>query len=165
MAQQPSNTATDRLEVMVNHCSGGFGFSKLAVEEYLRRSSSNVATNEDHSSGSSTTVPLLQDATAATTRAINAYTIARHDPIMVQIVKELGERADGFCAQISLRTIPAQYAFHYSIEADADGAETVVVHYDAYRVHAAKRVLRDTSLNASEKLARIAAVLHATLAE
>jgi hypothetical protein len=167
------------IEIMVNDCFGGFGFSKQASEEYVKRSRNLPVAKVDCD-----TIPLLLPQSANTSkqsqqqtsggdldhneepnfRAINAYNIKRHDPLMIQIVKELGEKANGFCAQISIETIPSQYINHYSIE-DYDGSERVVIHYNKYKVDSAKDLLRNPTLTNFEKIARISALLHAPLKE
>jgi len=162
---------TDNIEIMINNCFGGFGFSKQASQEYVKRSCNLPVIAK----GDSDTIPLLfsqtttnitseegGDSEESTFRTINAYSIKRHDPLMIQIVKELGEKAYGFCAQISIETIPAQYINHYSIE-DYDGTEAVVIHYNTYKVDSAKALLRNSTLTNFEKLARISALLNAPL--
>ena len=118
--------------VMVNRCYGGFGLSEAAMDEYRRRR------------------PLAED--------VVYYDIERDDPLMVQIVRELGARANGPHAQIELERIPAVYARHYSIH-EYDGLEHVVLHRNAYRVDTARAILRDRHLTPKEKLWRVAAVL------
>ena len=121
---------SDQIEVMINTCFGGFGFSPQAIAEY-RRANPEQDTNQ----------------------------IERHDPVMVKIVKDMGGLANGFCAKIGLEKIPSQYVNHYSIS-EYDGSESVEIHYNKYKVDSAKSILRDGSLTKSEKLASIAAVLN-----
>lgn len=148
------------IEIMVNKCFGGFGFSKQAVDTYLHRT--RTLANADVLLAPNTTTPQQEEeelALVSSDRAINAYTVERHDPVMIQIVKELGDKAHGFCAEISIQRVPAQYVRHYSIE-DYDGSETVVIHHDKYKVDSAKAILHNVHLTSMEKLARISAVLH-----
>lgn len=49
------------------------------------------------------------------------YTIQRHDPILVEVVQRLGEKANGSCADLRIENIGDA---KYYIE-DYDGLETV----------------------------------------
>jgi hypothetical protein len=123
-----------KLELVINTCFGGFDLSDSACLEY----------------------------TARTSRKVDAYDMERDDPVLVQIVKELGSRANGIYSKLSIRRIPAQYAKFYTIH-EYDGNESVEIHYDAYRVAAAKAILKDAHLTRMERIARATAVLGADL--
>ena len=124
------------IEVMINECYGGFSVSNSAINEYRKRCPEK--------------------------EAVCNYDVDRDDAVMIQIFKEMGERANGKHAQIKLQQIPARYARHYSI-GEYDGLEHVVIHYNAYKIHAAKEILSDKNLTKSEKLTRISTVLNADL--
>ena len=47
--------------------------------------------------------------------------VARHDPILVQVVEELGEKADGMCARLAITEVSGPYRID-----EYDGLETVV---------------------------------------
>ena len=120
---------------MINHCFGGFGFSPEAEAEYRKR--------------------------GGTARI---YDICRHDPVMAQIVREMGSRASGRCARVGLEDIPAEYADYYIIQ-EYDGRETLVIEYDRYKVDKAKFILKNQTLTHKERLARVSAVLNAASGE
>ena len=119
-----------QIEVMINECFGGFGFSPEAISKYRKANPEQ-----------------------------NPNQIERRDPVMIQIVKEMGKRANGHHALIVIETIPEQYINHYSITSN-DGFESVEIHYEKYKIDIAKSILNDGSLTDSEKLARIDAVLN-----
>lgn len=52
----------------------------------------------------------------------NSHNILRTDPILVQVVEELGEKANGRCADLAIRELPAGTL--YRIE-EHDGKESV----------------------------------------
>jgi len=118
--------------VMYNTCYGGFSLSEAAVAEYRRRCPEAVH--------------------------VSARNVERHDPVMVQIVREMQEKANGMCAKIELERIPAEYQNHYEI-GEYDGLEGVQLQYDKYRVDSVRSILNDRALNKTDKLARIAAVM------
>jgi hypothetical protein len=118
--------------VMYNTCYGGFSLSDAAVDEFRRRCPEALE--------------------------VNARNVERHDPVMVQIVREMGAKANGMCAKIELKRIPAEYQNHYKI-GEYDGLEGVQLQYNKYRVDAVREILKDRALSKSDKLARIAAVM------
>ena len=136
--QKKKMTAT--VEILYNKCFGGFGFSSEAMNEYFNRKQT-----VDPSS-------------------FSEYEIERHDPVMLQIVKEMGSRANGYCARLAIQSIPSHFVKYYEID-EYDGSESVQIKYDAYRIDAAKALLRDTNLSKAEKIWRAAAVLSANLDE
>jgi hypothetical protein len=49
--------------------------------------------------------------------------IARTDPVLVQVVEELGEKANGLCANLQIRELPAGTLYRFD---EYDGFESVV---------------------------------------
>jgi hypothetical protein len=47
--------------------------------------------------------------------------VSRHDPILVQVVEELGEKADGMCAKLAIDEVSGPYRID-----EYDGSERVV---------------------------------------
>jgi len=124
------------VEIMYNTCYGGFSFSKAAMDEWHKR-----CPGKDK---------------------VRCWNMDRHDPVMVQIMKEMGKTANGNFSKIELKKIPLEYLHHYEI-GEYDGLEGVVINYNAYKIDTAKEILRDQTLTKAEKLARVAAVLNAEL--
>ena len=124
--------SSEYVYVMYNSCYGGFSLSKAAVAEYRRRSPAELREG--------------------------GRNVERHDPVMVQIVREMGAKANGMCAKIELERIPAEYVNHYTI-GEYDGLEGVQLQYDKYRVDSVREILKDRVLSKTDKLARIAAVM------
>jgi hypothetical protein len=48
------------------------------------------------------------------------HKVSRHDPILVQVVEELGEKADGMCAKLSIAEVSGPYRID-----EYDGSESV----------------------------------------
>lgn len=63
--------------IVINSCYGGFGLSKLAMETLRRRG-------------------VVED----------DYGIKRDNPALVAVVNELGTKASGFCAELTMVEIP-----------------------------------------------------------
>lgn len=118
---------------MYNACYGGFTFSTAAEEEYKRRSPESA-------------------------QKLHLYEFPRHDPVMVQIVREMGEAASGPYSKINLAPIPAEYKDHYGIH-EYDGLESVFLKKNAYQLSLVRSLLADQTLSEADKLARIADVV------
>lgn len=83
-------------KIAYNACYGGFGLSDEAMTRYTE------LTGED------TTNWCRSDFT-------------RHDPALIQVIEELGEAADGFCAKLRIEEIDGK---KYRID-EYDGYESV----------------------------------------
>lgn len=125
---------TDKHEIVINTCYGGFGLSEEAEKTYKAQTGANV----------------------------DDWQTPRDDPTLLKIVKELGTRADGQYAALKVVQIPAQYAQFYTIR-EYDGNESVRIEYNAYKIHSAKRMLLDPALTQRERISRALAVLNAGL--
>ena len=85
------------MKVLINRCFGGFGLSDEAINLYKERS------------GSANDIRWWHDD-------------VRDDPILVDIVEELGERANSWASKLEIVDVPDGY--DYWIE-DYDGRETL----------------------------------------
>jgi hypothetical protein len=81
-------------KIVYNRCYGGFSLSLAAWERYIELGG----------------------------QADSEYDILRTDPILVQIVEELGERANGMCAELRIYDLPT--GTKYRIE-EYDGLEHI----------------------------------------
>ncbi len=92
------------LKVVINKCYGGFSLSWKAVERLKELGH-----------------PLAIDCNPHTFN-YDGYLdeIERHDPLLVQVVEELGDEADGESAALSIKEIH----FGYEID-DYDGQESI----------------------------------------
>ena len=107
----------ERMEIMVNSCYGGWSPSAKAIELYH---SLVLKTNPDFSEEELNTIIFNR-----------RY---RHDPILVQIFKELGDEFDEDFSKTRLVSISKKYEKFYSITEDeeADGIETVGIDILSY---------------------------------
>lgn len=101
-------------KVVYNKCFGGYSISKKAAERMIELN--HPASDK------------LKEALTYKTlsRDPHVYTdhlnIKRHDPILVQVVEELGsEEASGMCADLAIETVYGSYRIH-----DYDGREGIV---------------------------------------
>lgn len=90
------------MKVVYNACYGGFGLSQKAFSLYNnKRSNLNLSTiNYD-------------------------VEILRNDPLLVEVIEELGQEANGKFAQLEIMEIPNQYTDCYTID-EYDGLEGVI---------------------------------------
>ena len=118
------------VQIMIHATYGGFGLSDEAQRLYTERGG----------------------------KCDNFWRIARDDPLMVSIVKELGPRASKFGGCIRIVEIPARFGKHFRIS-EYDGLESVVIKYSSYRVETAKALLKDEELTLLERVERASAAL------
>jgi hypothetical protein len=83
--------------IVINDCHGGFGLSDEAINRYL-------------------------ELTGHTERDFAHRDIVRDDPYLVQVVKELGDAANGRYAKLKIVEVPAGVSWHV---AEYDGSEWV----------------------------------------
>ena len=131
-------------KVVYNACYGGFGLSKEAVQRYWDIKGQQVWIEDDkeHPSLGYWTVWLTppeerpvrnkkwesmsMDERTAYNKAYSAQSwyhrnVDRHDPVLVQVVEELGDKASGKCAKLAI----AQVSGPYRID-EYDGFERVM---------------------------------------
>jgi hypothetical protein len=127
-------------KVVYNACYGGFSLSREACQRYWELKGQQVWI-EDGDYSWSTTIWLVPpeervvkpenwydiptDERIAYNRKYNEQTwydrnVSRHDPILVQVVEELGEKADGMCAKLAIAEVSGPYRID-----EYDGYETV----------------------------------------
>ena len=88
-------------KIVYNTCWGGFGLSEAAWERYVELGG----------------------------KAEDQYEVQRTDPILVQVVEELGADADGEYAELAIADVPA--GTKYRID-EYDGVESVMTIDDYY---------------------------------
>lgn len=84
-------------KILYNACFGGFSLSQAALAEYTRLTGKYV-----------------KDANG---------NVDRTDPDLVAVVESMGEAADGFCANLRIRELPAGTRYHID---EYDGLERVM---------------------------------------
>lgn len=113
--------------VVYNDCFGGFGLSDEAIIRYheLKGVPIHIVKTKFHSfffyedpNGRRSITQMQEDGV----KKFHCWEIDRHDPILVQVVQELGEKANGDFANLTIHQISGN---RYRID-DYDGQETVV---------------------------------------
>lgn len=95
---------TERHYVVYNICYGGFGISNEAVDWLLERGSKHVRLY---------TKPIFGNK--------GCWEGTRHDPLLVECVRELGKKANGRCANLAIFKLDGN---QYRID-EYDGNESV----------------------------------------
>ena len=128
---KPTEQAT--LGVAINCCYGGFSLSDKAVEELRKRIDDPKIEKYSFESYN------------------DVYT--RHHPVLIEVIKELGEEANGPFAKIKIVYIEEKYKDHYSVK-EYDGMESVSIRYHTYQIDKIKEILK-SDLNNDEKVCKI----------
>ena len=129
-------------KVVYNACYGGFGLSREACERYWELQGKEVWIENGDFMGMFTVWLVPPEERITLVEAKNwssmslterlAYnkkhseqtwydrSVDRHDPILVQVVEELGEKADGMCAKLAIAEVSGPYIID-----EYDGSESV----------------------------------------
>lgn len=100
-------------KIVYNACYGGFGLSDEAVEMYLTLKGFKF-TKTPGRWGSNFSVEGWED--------FYYRRIDRDDPILVEVVEKLGDKANGFCAKLRVEDIPAGTLYRIT---EYDGCESI----------------------------------------
>jgi hypothetical protein len=137
-----------KMEIVVNKCFGGFGLSVEAEELYAKKSGFKlyryIQAKYKHRDGEDKYLKVKNDSLNESKISFvfktdhgdsfskwpddknNGYwydrDIERTDPILIEVVKELGNKSSGMCAQLEVVEIPDGVS--YEID-EYDGNETV----------------------------------------
>jgi hypothetical protein len=129
-------------KIVINSCFGGFGLSEEAFELYLNKKGikfykkPNVSGSKFFTGGYYTVPPEQYDKVAEDGRKkdgdyreinsknwyLSADDIARDDPILIEVITELGKKASGICADLRIIEIPGGVDWEIS---DYNGMEKV----------------------------------------
>ena len=124
------------MKIVINNCHGGFGLSDEAIERYidLRGLSLYKDFNSTWKTNSYYTVPVAefeeahkQDKKTGDYAKSNAlcwshYDIERNDPLLIQVVEEMGENVNNRFSELKVVEIPDDVAWQID---EYDGAEWV----------------------------------------
>lgn len=103
------------MKVVLNKCYGGYGLSDEAIELYLTKKNIPIV--------SASTGNIYNYYIVGDDDRFNYYSIKdRHDPILVEVVEELGEKSYGYCAELEIIEIPD--GCQYQID-EYDGMESI----------------------------------------
>lgn len=118
--------------VVYNACYGGFALSAEAVRRYAEIAGITLYEHTDEFGFTAVyRVPREEyerllaagEREAANAAYFSVYDLSRTDPVLVQVVDELGERANGQYAQLFIAEVPA--GTRYRID-EYDGLESVM---------------------------------------
>lgn len=107
---------SNKMKVVINSCHGGFGLSESAVLRYAELKGITLYTKKSsYGSNLYYTDEKLSD-------MFLDCSVPRDDPQLVQVVEELGIKANGFCSSLKIVKIPDDIKWHIE---EYDGAEWV----------------------------------------
>lgn len=109
-------------KVVINTCFGGFGLSDEAVERYAELKGINLVRIQEEKTwgGASWYIDGIKD----DAHYFSSYSIGddRADPILIQVVEEMGKAANGWAADLAIVDIPDDVEWHIH---EYDGSEHV----------------------------------------
>jgi len=107
------------MRIVINNCFGGFNLSNKAFELYLKKK--NIRWVEKNDYGCYYTIPVIEyeriskecykrDGDYRNVNGkgyiISSRDIERNDPILIEVIEELGDEANGRCAELKIVEIP-----------------------------------------------------------
>ena len=105
-------------KIVTNRCYGGFGLSEKAVRRYAELKGIKLFLHKKSDSFiRHWTTEEVESSDIPDDVYWSEYSIERDDPILVQVVEELGEEANGRCANLFVTEVP-------------DGVEWQIEEYD-----------------------------------
>lgn len=113
----------EEISVIYNNCYGGYVISKKVLKLYNKKMKE---INPD-------VVPIVD--------STNLF-YNRHDPVLVDIYNEFGNKLNEEYTDVKLKKIPKIYENHYTIS-DYDGLEEVIIQYDKYKLDKVKEILKE----------------------
>ena len=100
------------VEVVLNRCYGGFGLARLAMDRLLEL-------GFELTEGEKVYYPKVRAETGYF--SYDPVNLLRHDPRLVQVVRELGQASWGDSAKLEIKTVYCRYWIN-----DFDGRETLI---------------------------------------
>jgi hypothetical protein len=126
-------------KIVYNACHGGFGLSHEAVMRYAEIKGITLYTRMTYNVPQYFLCPPEEYDRIYAEEAANPVSpdrykrsnkmyfsgggIGRADPVLAQVVEELGDKASGFCAELQIRELPAGTLYRID---EYDGFESVV---------------------------------------
>lgn len=115
------------MKIVYNACYGGFGLSDIAYKRYAELAGIAIYPEDI---GCGLTVYYLTEPTGNkkgddSRESLYCRDFKRHDPILIQVVEELGEKANGQCAKLRIEETDSRM---YRID-EYDGYESVATSY------------------------------------
>lgn len=128
----------ETITVLYNVKYGGWGISQEGIALY----------NERMSQLSSEYVPVKYD-----------FGIDRHDPVLVQVWKELGDKCSGKYCAIDSVEIYKKYENYYEVN-EYDGIESISINILKYKLDKIKEVIENDIGDGDEKIEVIEGILN-----
>lgn len=101
----------DSFKVVYNSCYGGFGLSNKAMDRMVELGYTGLKLNPEYNPNSDDEFNV---------KYFNEYSIPRHHPLLVYVVEELGELANGSFADLQIAVVNEPYRID-----EYDGCESV----------------------------------------
>lgn len=110
------------MKIVVNRCFGGFSLSHEAIMRYSELAKLNLVVIKDEKYSGECFWNYYLNGIEDADHYWYDRDLERNDPFLVQVVEELGEKADGMCAKLNVVEIPDNVSWEI---AEYDGLEHV----------------------------------------
>jgi hypothetical protein len=128
----PKKEEEETIDILFSKCSGGgYHPSKKAVELFNER---KKQINPDF-------IPIVPGLSFLT----------RHDPVLVQIFREIGVEFNGKYCSMEIETIPKKYENFYYVR-EYDGEESIHIDYDKYKLESINNIITNCGMCDEDKI-------------
>lgn len=93
-------------KIVYNACFGGFSLSDEAMMLYCQKKGITVYPQRESYHTVFWTVPENERSNTSGRHTIYEGDIARDDPVLAEVVEELGDKANGLCAELVVEDLP-----------------------------------------------------------
>ena len=107
------------MKIVINRKHGGFGLSQEAVLLYGDKKNLNIIANQDEKIKTITHYHLNE---VKEENGFGEWEIERNDPVLVEVVEQLGDLANGHYSKLKVVEVPDDIKWYIS---DYDGIEEV----------------------------------------
>lgn len=104
------------MEIVINKCYGGYGLSNEAVELYLTKKNIPIVPNPAYAS------KYFKYYIVGDDERFSDRSIFRTDPVIIEVIKELGKKANGSNAELEIVSIPDGCDYYID---EYDGIESI----------------------------------------
>ena len=104
------------MEILLNKCYGGYGLSDKAVKLYLTKKNIPIVPNPAYAS------KYFKYYIVGDDERFSDHNIPRMDPVIIEVVKDLGKKANGSNAELEIVSIPDGCEYYID---EYDGIESI----------------------------------------
>jgi len=133
------------MDILLNKCHGGYGLSDEAVRLYLTKKNIEIKLNPKYSSS------YFNYYIVGDNEQFSDHNIPRTDPVIIEVVRELGKKANGKSAELKIVSIPDGCEYYID---EYDGMESIETWFEISK----SELLNGVSVERLEQLSQASSI-------